>query len=280
MSFAYLLLLVWGTGIPTLEDSLSPVSLTTVDVVSHGWGDVSPKEVEKILLSVVSCMEKSTGVCVGENLRVEPSGGPVVLFKRDPDGSYRIRLNVSGRYWSQLIYQFSHEFGHVIARYKPDPGPQAWLEEAICEAMSFQVLKKLSVAWRNRPPFESLRNYAPHLSDYSILMSSRCVSVEPRDMAKWFSNHKTRLQVSRHDRELIRSFSRVFSKWLEEHPRLWALVPKLGRGQSTNEESICDRIDRWISPENPEEKEFADLLKNTLLGVPVQTESGSSKNQP
>ena len=280
MTLTSIFLLVLGAGIPTLGESLSPISLTTVEVVPQGWGDANPENIEKILHSVVKYMEEASGVCIGKNLRVEPSGGPVVLYKRDPDGSYRIRLRISGRYWSQLVYQFSHEFGHIIANYKPDPGPHAWFEESVCEAMSFQVLSQLSSCWKTDPPLESLRKYAPHLSNYVLQMSSQCTPVEMGDISKWYSENKTKLQNAKHDRKLIRSFSRIMSIFLEENPHLWKNFSQLGRGESTADESLHERIDRWISSWTVKDEALADRIKTVLFGVPTQTESGSSKNQP
>ena len=39
MTLTSIFLLVLGAGIPTLGESLSPISLTTVEVVPQGWGD-------------------------------------------------------------------------------------------------------------------------------------------------------------------------------------------------------------------------------------------------
>ena len=273
-------LLLLGMGWASFDDA-HPVSQgTTVEIVEGDWGDARPEDIQKILRSVVECMEQKTGVVIGENLRVESSGGPMVLYQRDKDGSYRIKLQVSGRYWSQLVYQFSHEVGHILVGYQPNPGPQEWLEEAVCEAMSFRVLRSLSVSWKVDPPFERLRGYAQHLSEYAVTMEGRCTPVTVDQIGVWYESHRSRLESSIHDRPLIRAFSRHVSTWLEDEPGLWKKIPDLGKGKGKAKETVAERIGRWTRGWKGPEQLLAQKMLKAFSKDPAQAESGSSKSQP
>ena len=272
--------LFFGMGWVSSDDTHPVSSETTVEVEAEGWGDARPEDVRKILLSVVQCMEKKSGVTIGNVLRVEASGGPMVLHQREPDGGYRIRLQISGRYWSQLVYQFSHEVGHILARYQPHPGPQAWLEEAVCEALSFQVLKSLAKSWKQDPPFGSLRSYAHHLSEYADVMASRCSPVAEDQLSEWYRSHREKLEKGHHDRPLIRVFSLHFSRWLEVNPELWKRIADMGKGTANSSETMKERIHRWTSEWVGEDLRWAKKLNSIFTPALDQADKGSSKSQP
>lgn len=274
------IILFFGTGWVSNDDTHPVSSVTTVEVEAEGWGDASPEDVHKILLSVVECMESKSGVTIGKPLRVQPAGGPMVLFKREPDGGYRICLQVSGRYWSQIVYQFSHEVGHILCRYQPNPGPQAWLEEAVCEALSFQVLKSLSNSWKKSPPFESLRDYSQHLMEYADVMASRCKPVTENRLKEWYQSNREILENGQHPRPVIRVFSRHLSKLLEQNPALWKRVPDLGKGMAHSGETLNERIQRWTSAWGEGELLRAKKLLEIFKKKDNQADRGSSKSQP
>ena len=274
------IILFFGMGWVSYDDTHPVSSVTTVEVEAEGWGDARPEDVHKILLSVVECMESKSGVTIGKPLRVQPTGGPMVLYKREPDGGYRVCLQVSGRYWSQLVYQFSHEVGHILARYQPKPGPQAWLEEAVCEALSFQVLKSLSISWNKNPPFESLRDYSRHLMEYADAMASRCKPVKESGLSEWYQSNREQLEKGHHDRPLIRVFSCHFSGWLEQNPELWKRVPDLGKGSANPGETMIERVNRWTTGWGEGELPWARKMLEIFKKMDGQADNGSSKSQP
>lgn len=54
----------------------------------------------------------------------------------------------------QFAFQFSHEMGHVML----DPRRNNGFVDAVCAALSLEVLSRLSVKWRTAPPLPSLRS--------------------------------------------------------------------------------------------------------------------------
>ena len=65
---------------------------------------------------------------------------PIVLFKRGPRGGSSL-LNTSDRYWCQYAFQFAHEIGHILCRYKDGDSTNKWFEETLCETASLYALE-------------------------------------------------------------------------------------------------------------------------------------------
>ncbi len=258
------LLYLFLVGLSSQVDAPSVATVTTVDVIEGGWGDAPPNEVHKVLISVIECMEKKTGVKLGVNLRVEPKGGPVLLSRKDPDGSYRIRLQTTDRHWGQLIYQFSHELGHLLARHNNIEGKHFWFDEAVCEAMSFQVLHLLSESWEQSPPFANLGNYSPMLSEYADQMASMCTPVKETDLPKWYVENRDALNQPEQNREVVRVISRHVASWLQEDNWLWKRIPDLGpSGEiagAANGDSISFRIRCWINDGDQDLQSLRDRI--------------------
>ena len=72
------------------------------------------------------------------------NGFPVKLDQRGPEGEPQILLSIDdGWGWAQIAYQFSHEFTHILINHdQPRAGPNHWINEAFCEAVSYQSLKQ------------------------------------------------------------------------------------------------------------------------------------------
>ena len=54
---------------------------------------------------------------------------------------FRIYLNASTKYWSQIIYQLSHELSHVVMDCYPQTDALKWIPECLCEAASDYLLE-------------------------------------------------------------------------------------------------------------------------------------------
>lgn len=99
-----------------------------------------------------------------------PAGNGVIVcsyYDRGPDvltfdGLYVVRLSVKDLYYSQFVYQLSHELGHVMLNPRRSNG----LIETLTTAVSHQALDDLSARWYTQPPFEEWRNYAPEFRKY------------------------------------------------------------------------------------------------------------------
>lgn len=69
---------------------------------------------------------------------------PLTALQRMNPGqteNFRICLNASTKYWSQIIYQLSHELSHVVMDCYPQTDALKWIPECLCEAASDYLLE-------------------------------------------------------------------------------------------------------------------------------------------
>ena len=241
-----------------------------VEVVEGDWGDVSVEEVASILNSVDSHVRGMIGTELKSILRVEPKGGPILLHKRDDDGGFRVKLEIDGRYWCQLIYQFSHELTQAYCRKSSEveshlSGPHAWFEEMICEAVSLRVLHDLSGKWKTDPPYKSLQSFAPQLSKYAARTEQECESVPREKFQHWYEMHRELLASGVMNRVEIRTVSLYFADLLKSQPRLWSRIPDLANGEALKDESFIQRLERWFKSWGTEDQELQNQIL-TLFG--------------
>lgn len=157
--------------------------------------------------------------------------------KEMPETVYEINtifLNVSpfapdggpGCYWSQFIYQFSHEFchymnwGHVVQ-------PLRWFEETLCELASHFFLIKSAEQWIHNAPYPNWSSYSSNLIAYEINTRGNIESFDTSDLL----NHSSEVIRSLEGNEYQRSKNRYVAIKLlplfEENPTLWKIVPFL-----------------------------------------------------
>ncbi len=137
-----------------------------------------------------------------------------------------IYLNVSGRYWCQYIYQFSHEFchcmnwGHVVQ-------PMRWFEESLCELASHFFLLKSYEKWKVDPPYPNWKDYAENILNYEI---SSKTDVSNFNIIELFDSKSAILQSLEKD-EYQRSLNKYLAlellPYFKDSPTLWHIVPKL-----------------------------------------------------
>ncbi len=69
--------------------------------------------------------------------------------------SIRIGTTVTQGNVDVFTFQFAHEMGHVML----DPRRNSGFADAVCAALSLEILARLSAKWRTSPPTTSLRGF-------------------------------------------------------------------------------------------------------------------------
>ena len=90
---------------------------------------------------------------------------PIFYPKTNPSSIF---LNYAGdTYWSQIIYQLSHELCHYVFHQKSNNKPiLSWFEETLCEAFSLYILNFCSEKWSDCSISRINPSYYYSLSDY------------------------------------------------------------------------------------------------------------------
>lgn len=140
-----------------------------------------------------------------EQLRVDDrsGGGPSIWLHAGSPRTAWIIVNINGRDWCNLAYQFGHELGHVLCNSwdqdaKPRP-PCQWIEEALVEAFSFRGLALLADAWESAPPFPDDAAYARDIRIYRQTILTKDLKIAQRQRVSagfkaWFERRRAVLE--------------------------------------------------------------------------------------
>jgi hypothetical protein len=195
--------------------------------VSQGdWGGAESSNVEAVARSVAtsfSAYDDRESVAI----LLEPASeghSPAALSATGPSGEFVVRLNVRGRFWARLVYQFAHEYCHVLAdprTFKVDRF--TWIEEALCETASLFALRHVSKAWADAPPYPNWRDYSAALARYEAEhVSNHARSLPPGEQfLTWLAQRLPLLEAdaSRRDdntiiaKELLPNFEADSAAW-------------------------------------------------------------------
>lgn len=163
-----------------------PLSLPYPNItIKHGgdWG-MSLSQLQGVLEDVRDSFASLLVYPIDSNISVEydPSG-PLVRGHRARDGSYIVLLSSWG--YEQTIYQFAHEYGHILSGYVVNPShiKQLWLEESLAVLASLFALKTLAT----NPQYPNLSYY------YQLTIWGTTV---PQNLAQWHLQNKSQLEAN------------------------------------------------------------------------------------
>ena len=244
-----------GLLFPTWTVALTPPFQVQVDTA---WQAAEVKDVQAVLDSTVLAIAPYIG-----SRRLEPvlvkndEKGPISLYERAASGEYVVLLDVNGRYWSQLAYQFSHETCHLLSNYDLAPNnvsKQQWFEESLCEAFSLFSLGKLADQWKVNPPYENWKDYAPELRKYvADMLKEKQRSLAP-NLANWYQQHQVTLEADPYakDRSLNEKMASHLLKIFTEQPETWAAINYINLGDDSKDKSLTKYLKDWYNntPDN------------------------------
>lgn len=223
--------------------------------VESEWGSASPQDVQAVLNSVGTVISPYTGGRTLDNIIVRNAPkGPISLYKRGENGEYIVLLDVKGRYWSQLSYQYSHEVCHLLSNYDLAPNnitQQQWFEESLCEAFSLFTLKQMAKHWQETPPYPNWKAYSADLQSYVDGMQQEKHRHLSTPVNKWYQQQRDTLEKDPYaqDRHLNEKMATILLAIFEKTPESWAAMNYLNLGEDTGINTM--------------EKYLADWYKNT-----------------
>ena len=247
----------------------SPRSELVIKLESDDWGDAAPPDVLKVLHSAALPIWEASGSPALHPLAVvSSSSGPLVAYKRTSDGDYRVLVNVKGRQWAQLAFQFSHEMAHILANYRDVSNRQLWFEESICECASLYSLRQMGKHWKTLPPYPNWRSYADSLTKYADDRIGKATSIPDDDLAAWYATNKATLDADATDRELNLVVAVKLLPIFEKHRNSWTAVRSLNRGNAAENETLDRYLEAWYSrvaeSDRPLVRDIAALFMLTL----------------
>jgi hypothetical protein len=246
MRLASLLLLVI-VGYTTLRARQTDGTYALITVAPGDWGTSSPADIQAVLSSAAASILRDFPVIRPPLAFVVTRSfeAPYVSHQRHSSGAYQVHLDSRDRHWAQLVFQFGHELGHVLAGYRDERNPNMWFEEMMCETIALHTLRQVAREWRHHPPFddEGWRQYASSLSEYA---SQRLSSVsEPGRLDRWYWTNAEVLRENPTARELNIQAASVMLRMFEADPGQWAAIRSLNVMRHTDRDTFSAYLQGW-----------------------------------
>ncbi len=224
------------------------------------WGEAPRENVEKLLRSAAGELARQVPDRTLPAIIVSPGeGSPITLFDKAPGGETQVRLTARGLFWSQYVYQFSHELGHVLCNYeKRSAGGNAWFEEAVCETSSLFVLRRLAVTWQKDPPYENWRGFAPRMDDYAnAILARRDRRLAPdTTMPQWYRARQQELRKQEHPTADSMLVAAYLLPLFEDEPNGWQALAWLNQDKSDGQKDFEGYLRAWHGRTPEQHKAF------------------------
>ena len=193
------------------------------------------------------------------------NGFPVKLDQRGPKGESQIMLSIGdGWMWNQIAYQFAHEFTHILINQgQPGSGPNHWINEAFCEAVSYQALKQMAKDWESHPPYPNWKGYAKHHNSYADkYLGEGKARPESMEFVTWFRKYEKALRMGKRFPKygLYKYPAYQFFQIIKEDPNQLGAVAFLNFGLRNPGISTHQYLARWKTVLPAKHKPFADQV--------------------
>jgi hypothetical protein len=251
MRYLKTLLLLLLTLLPLhLQAFVAPAQ---VEVESKVWGDANPDDVQSVLQSVIEVISPyMASRHFGKIIVRNDKTGPISLYEKGATGEYIVLLNVNGRYWAQLAYQFSHEMCHLMSNYDLSPNNvsrQQWFEESLCEAFSLFALEKMAKQWETNPPYPQWQEYAPKFTEYEQDMFQQTHRRLPKGMKlpQWYQQYATTMSADpvAQGRDLNELIANQLLPLFDEKPQTWSAINYLNLGDDSQDKTLDKHLSDW-----------------------------------
>lgn len=264
----FLGLIVFGSPASAPVAAKPPENRPEIEVTGD-WGGGSREDVTKVLQSVADqllahCPDRKLAKII-----VSPSDDvPISLYKKGPNGEYRVQLSARETYWAQYAFQFAHEMGHILCNYdRRKAGVNLWFEECLCDTSSMFVLQKLKPAWEQEPPYPNWKGFAPAFAKYrdNLLKPDDRRLADGVTLPAWL---KDNLIGMTKERELT-ARSKLVSGYLvplfDEHPEGWQTLAWINLGEQDRDADFATFLQGWHDRLPEKHRPFVEKIQ-TLSG--------------
>lgn len=260
-----------------LVSALSFAELTITVIPDKRWGDAPTSNIKRLCENVALHFQEQLRdeyKIKGDLTIVYNVGNPITFFRSYFGGGpneYRVGLSVTDTYWSQFIYQFAHEFTHIMHNHDQTPdSPNDWFEESICMLASAWATKQLGETWAYRVPYPSWVSYRYVLLEiFNDWILGRPEVQYDGTGAEWLREWEDSM---RRDDSNAFTYARVaqlahkFLPVFDEHPDAWNAVRQMPT--STAKMSKYMRI--WYDTVDLDDKHVVKGIAE-VMGITVES---------
>lgn len=234
-------------------------------VAAGGWGDARPADVATVCADAAVHILKAVPLHKSLTVYLVPHRtGPETKGTIGPDGEFFVTVNVQGRRWAQLAYQFAHEMAHVIVGTADRAAPQMWFEESFAEAMSLWTLSRMGESWKTKPPYPNWSGYAGELTKYIRTVRTR--RSVPADVPAWYRRNARALTAKMDDRDLNLILARLLESEFERNPSALRSMYYLRRrrNKSAPQNTMTWLLADWEANVPPELRDGPKFVRKLL----------------
>lgn len=148
--------------------------------------------------------------------------------------------------WSQISYQFLHEYCHRAMRTGWAKGKDkrfCWLEETLCELSSVYFMKRMVQRWLHMP-IKLYPRYSISLHKYADNVFKKYENTD-EDMHSFLQRERSSLEQNEYQRYKNGFIMTRLLPLFERDAALWQAIPFIGRVPLERTEGLCDFLLLW-----------------------------------
>ena len=189
---------------------------------------------------------------------------PIAIWPAPDQKELEIRIYTFATYWSQLTYQYAHEYCHMFVRYWLFGGGNGawtatnpslnhanmWFQESLCEMASLWALQYVGQEWEKGSPPEGERPY-PHwggqgnnlIDYYKNHVKGRKTFDSPKECYEWMQANMAGLKKGSRDLNTIVAMQLL--PLFMEKPLTWEVFPYMNLGGQDKDQSLRTHLRAW-----------------------------------
>ena len=243
-----------------------------VMVINGNWGLTSLSAVRAVLSSAFDVLVRSFDAVPEAAVHVSRWNRdyPYTVYDKRP---YQVFLSASDTYWSQYVYQFSHELCRILTNFDSfKKHKHKWFEESLCELASLHVLRSLATVWKEDPPsdvFEASA-FARNHQTYADKVE-RTTPIPPQsDLPGWLNRNIGLMEDAPTSRQLNRIVAVSLLGSFRQNPALWRDCGWLNCWDVRRDNTFSQYLNSWsdcLGKHRPEQLPGAPDIVRQLLAV-------------
>ena len=259
----------------------------SIRVEGGGWGADSAAQIETVLYAVADeLLTRLPKKLAASVVVTHTDSNPIALYDRGPKGEYLVHLHANNGRWHLYVYEFAHEFTHILSNYEENVGAEVqrynqWFEETLCETASLYTLEHLAATWEHSPPAPEWSEQAGRLRRFFDLLVAERHRQLPANtpLGAWLRDNEERLRRDPYQRDKNDLVARMLLPLFERYPASWDALSYLNLDPADARDSLAEYLHHWYDNAPAEHKVFiADVLRffdageivpTTLAGAPA-----------
>ena len=243
-----------------------------VTIINGNWGLTSLSAIRAVLSSAHRVLVRSFEAAPEAAVHVSRWNRdyPFTVYEKRP---YQVFLSATDTYWSQYVYQFSHELCHILTHFDSyKKHKHKWFEESLCELASLHVLRSLAKVWKEDPPSSvyGASAFARHHQSYAENVERKTTIPHQSDLPAWLNRNIDLLEDDSTCRELNHVVAVSLLSSFRQNPALWRDCGWLNCWDIRKDSTFSEYLNSWtdcLRKHGPKQEPRAPDIARQLFAV-------------